>query len=134
MKINIWAVVVAAVVYWLLGAAWFTIFSQPWLTGIGKTMDQLKQEAVNPGVAYAVAFVANLVIAYVLGWVVVSTGEQSAVRGVTIGALMWIGFVGTTIGTAHVFEGRSLTGFVLTAGYPLVGMLLMGAIVGGWKK
>ena len=133
-KINIWAVVVAAAVYWMLGAAWFTIFSKPWLTSIGKTMEQLQKEGVNPGIAYGVAFVCNLVIAYVLGWVMVNTGEQTVARGITMGALLWVGFVGTTIGTAHIFEGRSLEGFVLTAGYPLVGMLLMGAIVGGWKK
>lgn len=133
MKINIWAVVVAAVLYWLLGAAWFTAMSAPWLTSIGKTMEQLKQEAANPGLAYTVAFLANLVIAYAIGWVTVSTGEQTVMRGVTIGALMWIAFVGSTIGTAYIFEGRSFAGFWLTAGYPLVGMLLMGAIVGGWK-
>jgi Protein of unknown function (DUF1761) len=132
--INIWAVLVAAVVYWLLGAAWFTIFSQPWLASIGKTMEQLQHEAVNPGAAYAAALVANLVIAYGLGWVVIKTGEQTVVRGAIIGALLWVGLVGTTIGTAFIFEGRSFGGFTLTAGYPLVGMLLMGAIVGGWKK
>ena len=133
-KINTWAVVVAAAVYWMLGAAWFTIFSKPWLASIGKTMEQLQVQAANPGIAYGVAFACNLVIAYVLGWVVVSTGEQTVMRGITMGALLWAGFVGTTIGTAHIFEGRPLEGFVLTAGYPLVGMLLMGAIVGGWKK
>ena len=131
--INIWAVVVAAVVYWLLGAAWFTVLSKPWLASIGKTMEQL-QAGVNSGVAYSIALVANLIIAYVLGWVVIRTGEQTAVRGITVGALLWVGLVGTTIGTAFVFEGRSLEGFVLTAGYPLVGMLVMGAIVGGWKR
>jgi hypothetical protein len=126
-------VLVAAVVYWLLGAAWFTIFSNAWLASIGKTMEQL-QGAVNAGIAYSIALVCNLIIAYVLGWVVIRTGEQTAVRGITIGALLWVGLVGTTIGTAFIFEGRSLEGFVLTAGYPLVGMLVMGAIVGGWKK
>jgi hypothetical protein len=133
-KINSFAVVVAALAYWLLGAAWFTILSQPWLASIGKTMDQLKLEGVNPGVAYAVAFFCNLVIANMLGWVIVRTGEQTALRGMMIGAMLWAGFVGTTIGTAYIFEARSLEGFALTAGYPLVGMLLMGAIVGGWKK
>lgn len=131
--INIWAVLVAAVVYWLLGAAWFTILSNPWLASIGKTMEQL-QAGVNSGVAYSIALVANVIIAYVIGWVVIRTGEQTAARGITVGALLWVGLVGTTIGTAFVFEGRSFEGFVLTAGYPLVGMLVMGAIVGGWKK
>src|SRR5580704_4671471 len=104
---NIWAVVVAAVVYWLLGAAWFTVMSKPWLDSIGKTMEQLTKEAASPGIAYGVAFVCNLIIAYVIGWVTVGTGEQTLVRGAMIGALLWIGLVGTTIGTAFIFEGRS---------------------------
>ena len=133
-KINIWAVMVAALVYWLLGAAWFTILRNPWLANLGKTMDQLQREGVDPGVAYAVAFVCNVIIAYVLGWVVIRTGEQTAIRGITMGALLWVGLVATTIGTAFIIEARSFEGFVLTAGYPLVGLLLMGAIVGGWKR
>ena len=94
--INIWAVLVAAVGYWLMGAAWFTILRDPWLASVGKTMEQL-QGAVNAGVAYSIALVSNLIIAYVLGWVVVRTGEQTAVRGITVGALLWVGLVGTTI-------------------------------------
>ncbi len=133
-RMNYAAVVVAAVLYWLLGAAWFTILSKQWLAGIGKTMEQLQQEGGSPAVAYAVAFLSNVVLAYVLAWLVVRTGEQTAARGMQLGALLWIGLVATTMGTEFVFEGRSLEGFVITAGYPLVGMLLVGAIVGGWKK
>jgi Protein of unknown function (DUF1761) len=73
-------------------------------------------------------------MAYVLGWIVVNTGEQTMMRGLTIGALMWIGLVATTFGTAYIFEGRSLQIFAISAGYPLAGCLLMGAIVGAWKK
>ena len=37
-------------------------------------------------------------------------------------------------GTEIAFELRSLQFFLITAGYPLVGLLLMGAILGGWRK
>jgi len=132
-RVNLLAVVVAAIVYWLLGAAWFTVLSKPWLEGIGKTMDQLQREAASPAIAYVVALVCNLVIAYALAWLVIGTGEQTAMRGITMGALMWAGLVATTFGTAYIFEGRSIQIFAISAGYPFVGMLLMGAIVGGWK-
>ena len=133
-KINILAVVVAAVVYWLLGAAWFTVLSKAWLAGIGKTMEQLKQEGGSPALAYVVALVCNLIMACVLSWLVIQTGEQTAMRGIGLGALLWMGLVGTSIGTEYVFESRSLQIFAITGGYPLVGLVLMGAIVGGWKK
>jgi len=133
-KINILAVVVGAVLYWLLGAAWFTVLKEPWLAGIGKTMEQLQRDGANPAIAYTVAFICNLIMAYVLGWVLVSTGEQTALRGIMIGALMWAGLVATSFGTAYVFEGRSLQIFAISAGYPLAGLLIMGAIVGAWKR
>ena len=38
-KINSFAVVIAALAYWLLGAAWFTILSKPWLASIGTRID-----------------------------------------------------------------------------------------------
>lgn len=133
-RINILAVLVAAAAYWMLGAAWFTILKEPWMAGIGKTMEQIQRDAVHPGIAYGFSLVCNIVIAYVLGWVVVSTGEQTMMRGLTIGALLWVGLVATTFGTAYIFEGRSLQIFAISAGYPLAGCLLMGAIVGAWKK
>lgn len=133
-KINILAVVVAAVVYWFLGAVWFTVLSKAWLAGIGKTMEQLKQEGSSPALAYGVALVCNLIMASVLAWMVTHTGEQTAMRGIAIGALLWAGLVGTSLGTEYVFEGRSLQILAITAGYPLAGLVLMGAIVGGWKK
>ena len=80
------------------------------------------------------AFIANLVLAYVLAWLVARTGETSATRGAKLGALLWVGLVATTMGTEIAFELRSLQFFLITAGYPLVGLLLMGAIVGGWRK
>ncbi len=48
--------------------------------------------------------------------------------------MLWLGFVATSTATNYVFEGRSMQIFAINAGYPLVGMLMMGAVVGGWKK
>jgi hypothetical protein len=46
----------------------------------------------------------------------------------------WGGFVATTFLTEYVFELRSVTIWLITAGYPLIGMLIMGAILGTWRK
>ncbi len=124
-KINYAAVAIAAVPYWLLGAAWFTILSRQWLAGVGKTVQQLRQQGGSPAVPYVIALVCNLIFAYVLAWVIAQTGDQSAARGVKLGALVWLGFVATAMATEYVFEARSLQFFAITAGYPLVG---------AWKK
>ncbi len=67
-------------------------------------MEQLQHEGGSPAVAYVVAFLSNVVIAYVLAWLVFRTGEQTAARGLKLGALLWIGLVATTMGTEFVFE------------------------------
>ena len=41
---NHLAVVVAAVLFFALGAVWYTILADPWLAGIGKTVDQLARD------------------------------------------------------------------------------------------
>ena len=131
-KVYYPAVVVAAVAHFVLGAIWFTVFAKPWLAAIGKTMAQLGQSA-NESVGYVVAFTANLVIAWALARLMIATGRTGASGGVSLGALLWLGFTATTMGTAFVFEARSFEGFAIIAGYPLAGMLIMGAILGAWR-
>ena len=40
-SINHVAIIVAAIVFFAIGAVWYNVFSEPWLAGIGKTVDQL---------------------------------------------------------------------------------------------
>lgn len=130
-RVNYIPVVVAAVVYFVLGAIWFGVFRRPWLAAIGKTADQLTGSAA-PG--YVVAFISNLIIAWVLAWLIMQTGRTTLTGGLAIGGLLWLGFTGTTMATEFVFEGRTFAAYGIIAGYPLAGMLIMGAILGRWQK
>jgi hypothetical protein len=62
------------------------------------------------------------------------TGPQTAWRGIKIAALLWLGFELTSFSTEYVFEVRPWSLLGINAGYWLFGMMLMGAIVGAWKK
>jgi len=130
-KINYIAVVVAAVAHFVLGAIWFTVFQKQWLAAIGKTVDQLTG---NEALGYVVAFACNLIMAWMLAWLITQTGRTSLAGGLAMAALLWLGFTGTTMATAFVFEGRTIEAFTVIAGYPLAGLLIMGAILGLWQK
>jgi hypothetical protein len=132
-RVHYPAVILAAVAHFVLGAIWFTVLQKRWLASVGKTLDELRQQG-NATVAYVVAFGANLIIAWVLARLMIATGRTTVAGGMGLAALLWLGFTGTTMATAFVFEARSLEGFAVIAGYPLVGMLLMGIILGAWKK
>jgi len=131
---NYLAVVVAAAACFLFEAVWYTVFLDVWLKGIGHDRLWLENTGVNPGLQYAAAFVAEALIAMAISSVTQFTGPQTAVRGMRVAAMMWLGFVLTTQGVELVFEVRSYSLFAVNAGFWLIGMVTMGAIVGGWKR
>lgn len=132
-RIRLAAVVVSTLPYLLLGYPWFSVFRDPWFEGGGLTVEQLIN-GPSYAVAFGVAAVAGLVMAAVLARLLVWTEQLSAWRGARMGGLVWLGFVGPWLGTQYVFEARSVSYFLITSGYPLVALLAMGAILGGWTR
>lgn len=133
LKVKKSAVAVAAVPYILLGYPWFAMFRDTWFHGGGLTVEQL-QQGPSYAVAFGVAICSALVTASVLAFLIAATGELTAMRGLKIAALVWLAFICAVLGTQYTFEARSLGYFAVTAGYPLIGLLVMGAILGGWRS
>jgi len=131
---NYLAIVIAAIACFLFEAAWYTFFMQGWLDGIGRTREWLMSAAgYNPALQYGTALVSAAVIATTISCVTQLTGPQTALRGIRVAVLLWLGIVLTTISTEYVFEVRTFQLLGINAGFWLFGMVVMGAIVGGWK-
>jgi len=130
---NYLAVLVAAVVCFLFEAAWYSFFVDVWLKGIGHDRAWLENTGVNPALQYATALVAEALIAMAISGVTQMTGPQTAWRGMRVAAMLWIGLVLTTQAVGFVFEAGNYASFAVGAGFWLIGMVLMGAIVGAWK-
>src|SRR5712692_9825936 len=80
VRINYVAIVVAAILYFLLGGLWFGfLFSKQWVALEGFKAADLKN--INPTVPYIVSMIANLVIAFILALVCATQKANSAVRG-----------------------------------------------------
>ena len=131
---NHFAVVVAAVVFFMLGAGWYTVLADPWAAGVGKTMEQLKTESGGSFVPMAMGFVAILVMCYTLNSLLNRLGDTTAGSGAKIGAFVALGFVAANIALNYAFEMRGVTLWTINSGYVLVGLTLAGAIIGGWRK
>ncbi len=133
MKTNYVAVIVSAVVYWVLGAVWYGfLFGKAWMDLEHLSMDQAK--SMNPVLPYFITFVLNLVIAFFLAQLCTWRNASTAARGASLGVLLWIGFVGPITYTTNMYEMRPFNLFLINEGYSLVGLLLMGAILGAWTK
>jgi hypothetical protein len=132
-SISLLAVGISTVASFLIGFVWFTvIFRDPYLAGLGKSAEQL---AKGPSMmaASALQLAGYFVMAIVLGWIIARTGQQTIGGGMQIGALAWLGFVAAVIGPMYAFQAYSLLFFAICAGGPLLVLLTMGAILGGWK-
>ena len=132
--LNHWAILVAAVVFFALGALWYTVFREPWLDGIGKTVEQLMKENGGSPLPYIVGFLAVVVMCYTLGWIVQKGMKPTAGNGALTGATVAFGLIGATLALNYGFEVRGVTLWLINAGYVFVGLVIAGAIIGAWRK
>jgi hypothetical protein len=75
------------------------------------------------------ALVTSLVLAHVVDW----SESDSLVDGLRIGLWVWLGFVATVLAVNTYFSGRPRTLWAIDAGYQLLSLLAMGAILAVWS-
>ena len=136
MKTNYLAVVVSAIVYWLLGAVWFgVLFGSQWMKLEHISAEQVAaMKGAAVAVPYVVSFLTGLVIAFVLAQLCAWRNATSAARGASLGVLIWLGIVAPVTYTTNMYEMRPANLFLINEGYVLVGLLVMGAILGAWTR
>ncbi|MDA0769315.1 MAG: DUF1761 domain-containing protein [Chloroflexi bacterium] len=131
-NINYLAVIVAVILNMVGGAAWYGILAKPWMAEVGLTREAI--EANRPAMYrdYAIAILASIVIALTLATFVEVTGA-TGIEGLTLGLVAGIGFVATTLGSISAFEKRSLKLYLMNAGYPVLMIAIIGALLGYWQ-
>ena len=135
-SINYLAVFVAAGAAWIVGAVWYSVFSKAWVAAQGKTMAGLKREhAAKAGqlatfLPFVLVFIANLIMAIMLYGIMKHVGPFTVRSGLISGALIWFGFVLTTITANYAFQGRKSMLTAIDTGHWLAVLLVIGAILG----
>jgi Protein of unknown function (DUF1761) len=132
MQLNLGAIVLAGVADWILGAVWFTVFKVPWQAGTRIPPEELQAYMAHPNFwPYIVSLFCSIVIAYVIARVL-SGWAFTLIHGIGIGILIGLA-AALAMFTEMVFELRAPSFIMISAAYPLLGCILMGAVVGGWK-
>ena len=135
-SVNYPAVLVATVVSYLIGWAWYGgIFKRAWMEAHGLTPERLEamKHVRSPAVAMGGGFVIQLVIAFGLALLLVWTGYQTWQHGLAIGVFVWFFFAATVSLMTALYQAKTMTAVAIDAGYQLVYFALMGAIVGAWR-
>jgi hypothetical protein len=129
--INHWAVMLAAILGWLVGAGWYRALARPWMIALGKTRSELLAPSGQTSLApFAVAFVAQLAMASVLAGFVGHLGPVTIATGVIAGLFAWLGFVITTLAVSHGFARHRAMLTVIDGGHWLAVLLIQGAVIG----
>jgi len=135
MKINHPAVLVAAVVHFIIGGLWYgVIFGNTFLNIVQWTPEQIKQVQEQAHWSqYAAAFASSLVLVYVLAHFIKYMRVTDVAGGLQTAIWLWLGFVITTQLATVIFEQRKLGLYLLNVGYQLVACLICSVILTVWK-
>jgi hypothetical protein len=79
------------------------------------------------------SLIASLLAAFVLGKLIAVAGFSTAIDGLKIGLVVWLGFVTTVQFTNALFMRQKNRLYMINTGYQLVCYLVMGAILGAWR-
>jgi hypothetical protein len=127
--LNYLAVVVAAVVYFAIGALWYSVlFSKPWVRESGVD----PEAGGNPVPLYAASFVTAFLAATALAFLARSAGAETLAEGLLLGVLVSVGFVIASLGITQAYEGRTATLQLINVGYPVVALVIASVIVTVW--
>ncbi len=135
-NVNILAVLVAALLTFVLGAFWYSpvLFAKQWMTAQGYTPEKV-QEMRKRGAtrAYVVSVLCYVVMAYVVALLASYTNSTTLAQGLWLGFLSWLGFAATIGLTANMFSEKPIAAWVIDAGYQLAYLLIMGALLSVWR-
>jgi len=129
--LNIWAILAAAASAFLLGGLWYS----PLMFGaLCKQANRFGPGEPPPAGAkiFAISFILSLVMAFNLA-MFLDDPKTTLAWGAAAGFLAGFGWVAMGIGIVSLFECRPSTYTIVNGGYLTIALVLMGAILGGWR-
>jgi hypothetical protein len=138
LGVNVYAVLVAAIVTMVAGFLWYSpmLFASPWMVLMGYDPNdkaKIAEMQKSAGPSYAMSLIASALSAIVLGKIIAVANAGSAISGMEIAFAVWLGFVTTVQLTNSLFMRQRAKLYAINTGYQLVCYVAMGAILGAWR-
>lgn len=134
VSINIWPVLVAAIVAIVLGFLWYgPLFGKMWMQLMGidkKKMAEMKKKPMTMN--YVIMIISTLVMSYILAHFVNYLGATDISGALQSAFWIWLGFIATVILGSVLWEGKPWKLYFLNAAYWLVNLSVMSVILSVW--
>jgi len=100
---NYVAVPVAALASFVFGSSWYAVLGSAWATAVERS----KAELGSAKLAMLITAICLVIMAFVLAGLIghLGTGQVTLANGIISAALVWTGFIATTLASNHAFQG-----------------------------
>ena len=129
-NISIVGIIVAAIAFFFLGAAWYTfLFGKPWRAELGISEADAAGAKPNP-LLFLNSLVMGLIIAATLAKLI---SESSIGYGLKVGLGVGAGIGAALMAQNYAYEQKSIKFWAMNAGYVIIGLGVMGTIIGAFQ-
>jgi len=131
LMINWLAVVVVAIIYFLIHFFWYFpfAFGNMWLKLVGKESEPKSKIIRDTIIMIPTSFITVLMIEVIIDL----TNMNDIVSALIISILLWVGFVATIGINQNNFNDRGVKLFLLEYGFYLIGFIIAGLILAVWQ-
>lgn len=135
--LNYWAILGATVASMFIGGLWYSpvLFGNLWMK-LTEVTDHEAEKAKNKGMilSYVSMFLLEFAKAFVLAHFVNFVGALTWDDGLTLGFLVWIGFIGTTTMSPYIWsiKKKPFTLYFIDNGYLALSLIVQAIILTLW--
>lgn len=129
--LNLFAILVAALAYMVIGAIWYSpfLFGMLWMQEMN--YDPEKMDDQKKAMSYS--GIVALVIALGLGVIANLFNITSVDQALETGALLWVALTAAPMATDVIFQKQPVKVYVINSAYHLVAILCMLMIIVSWQ-
>ena len=133
MNINYIGVLVAGLVFYFIGAVWYSVFSSQWIDALETTMEIKSKEKLKWGgkvspfiISFFCILLMNFIFATLLSYM---PNIKTPTQGAFIGFLIWAGFSFASLINNYAFANKTIKLAVIDFTYYFMGLISSGAIL-----
>lgn len=133
-NINFLAVLVGAIASFAFGSLWYSplLFVKAWQEGVGISDEEFKNS--NLLKTFGGSLLMMLIMS--LGMAILLRGHEASEIDWQVGLMhgLYVGlmFVATGAAINILYQGKSLKLWLIDAGYQVIILMIMGAVIGAW--
>lgn len=137
IEVNYLAILVSAIASMVIGSVWYGwLFREKWMSLMGYNKENMGKMKMTRNKAYAIQFVASLVMAYILSHSLIFASAyldaSGWMAGVSAGFWNWLGYIAPVTLGMVLWENRTWSLWFIVASSHLVTLIVMGVILSLW--